>query len=260
MEPISRRDFTRSLASGAALAMLPSALLGVEAKGTATQSAPGARQSPQLEKGQLIVIDGDSTNNRRIEKRPDTWPFLRMMNWDRVWPDVMAEMLFCWRAELALSFFNAAYGGSTCRDLATRLDRNVLARKPQWVIATVAGNDARMGIPLEEYRQTMTTYAKRITEEAGGQVLFFGFSEHAPDYPNMKTLPARRAYYAVLSEIATNVKGVHFEDIGPRMAAKANCLREQYEGHTIYADGGHFNAIGHMIVAGEILRVFGVVN
>ena len=257
MTSIDRREFAKTLARGAALTALPATLLGVPT-GQETP-VPNALTAPQFEKGQKIIVDGDSTSNRRSVKSPDTWPFLRLMNWDKIWPDLMAELLFCWRAELALSFFNAASGGSTCRGLAERLETNVLARKPQWVIATVAGNDAHLAIPVEEYRSTMTTYAKRITEEAGAKVLFFGISEHGPDYPKEETLPARRAYYNVLAGIATEIKGVHYADIGPRMAAKARHLREQYEGHTIYGDAGHFNAVGHMIVAGEILRVFGVV-
>ena len=258
MTSIDRREFTKTLARGAALTALPGTLLA--ATGAQESQAAPAVASPKFEKGQLIICDGDSTSNRRSVKSPDTWPFLRLMNWDRVWPDVMAEMLFCWRAELALSFFNAASGGSTCKGLAERLDTNVLARKPKWVIASVAGNDAHLKIPVEEYRAIMTNYAKRITEEAGAQVLFFGISEQGPDYPKTDTLPARRAYYNALAGIASEIKGVHYADIGPRLAEKANHLREQYEGHTIYGDAGHFNAVGHMIVAGEILRVFGVVN
>jgi len=214
----------------------------------------------ELKKGQLIVFDGDSLTNRRSVGRPDTWPFLRLMNWDKPWPDLMAEMLFCWRPELSLSFFNAASGGSTCRGLAERLEANVLARKPNWVIASLAGNDARVGVPPVEFRETMAAYARRLTEEAGAEVLFVGFSEQGPDYPKADTLDARRAFYDILSGIAAQVGGVHYADIGPSLAAKAAALREQSEYHTIYADGGHFNAVGHLIVAGEILHLFGVVS
>jgi len=214
----------------------------------------------ELKKNQLVVFDGDSLTNRRSAAVPDTWPFLRLMNWDRIWPDRMAEMLFCWRPELNLSFFNGASGGSTCRGLVERLEANVLARKPGWVIASLAGNDVRVGVPADEFRQTMATYARRLTAEASAEVLFVGFSEHGGDYPKAETLEARRAFYGILDEIATETAGVHYADIGPALAAKANALRAQSEYHTLYADGGHFNAIGHLVVAGEILRLFGVVN
>lgn len=214
----------------------------------------------ELKKGQLILFDGDSLTNRRSAARPDTWPFLRLMGWDKPWPDIMAEMLFCWRPELNLSFFNAASGGATCRGLAERFEANVLARKPGWVIASLAGNDARVGVPAEEFRETMASYAGRLVEEAGAEVLFFGLSEQGPDYPKADTLAARRAYYGILGEIAAGIDGVHYADIGPALAAKAAALREQSAYHTLYADGGHFNAVGNLIVAGEILRVFGVVS
>jgi len=214
----------------------------------------------KLKKGQLILCDGDSLTNRRSVDCPDTWPFLRLMNWDKPWPDVMAELLFCWRPELKLSFFNAASGGSTCRGLAERLEANVLRRKPGWVIASLGGNDARVGVPHEEFRETMSVYARRLVEEAGAEVLFFGISEHGPDYPKAETLEARRAFHDVLSDIAAEIVGVHYADIGPSLAAKAAALREQSDFHTLYGDNGHFNAVGNLVVAGEILHLFGVVN
>ena len=216
----------------------------------------------QFQPNQMIVFDGDSLSNRRSAGNPDTWPFLRLMNWDKPWPDIMAEMLFCWCPELNLKFFNAASGGSTCRGMAERFEERVLARKPDWTIASVAGNDVRVGIPADEYRDVMTTYARRLTEEVGGQVLYFGLSECGPDYPERKvqSMDGRKTMYAVLEEIAAGMDGVHYVDIGPSVAAKAKVLKTQSELHTIYGDGGHFNAVGNMIVAGEILRVFGIIR
>jgi lysophospholipase L1-like esterase len=206
------------------------------------------------------VTDGDSLTNRRSAGRPDTWPFLRLMNWDKPWPDMMAEMLFCWRPELNLSFFNAASSGSTCRGMVERFESNVLAREPDWVIASVAGNDVRVGVPAEEFRSTMSAYADRLTDEAGARILFWGMSDCGPDYPKADTMEGRRAFYAILSEIAEGTDGVHYADIGPRVAEKARILKQQSECHTIYGDNGHFNAVGNLIIAGEILRLFGVVS
>ncbi|MEI6520623.1 MAG: SGNH/GDSL hydrolase family protein [bacterium] len=210
-------------------------------------------------KGDMIVFDGDSLTNRRSAGNPDTWPFLRLMNWDKPWTDTMSEMLFCWRPDLQLSFFNAASGGSTCHGMAERFDANVLARKPNWVIASVAGNDMRLGIPLEEYRAVMTNYAHQL-RAANCQVLFFAISECGPDYPNAEKFPGRRAYYNILHDIADNTEGVHYIDIGPNVAKKATLMKELHELHTIYSDGGHYNAVGNMIIAGEIMQAFGFVN
>lgn len=210
-------------------------------------------------KGDMIIFDGDSLTNRRSAGNPDTWPFLRLMNWDKPWTDSMSEMLFCWHPDLQLSFFNAASGGSTCKGMAERFDANVLSRKPNWVIASVAGNDMRLDIPLEEYREVMTTYAQRL-RETNCQVLYFAISECGPDYPNADKFPGRRAYYDILRDIADNTEGVHYIDIGPNVAKKAIQLKELHELHTIYSDGGHYNAVGNMIIAGEIMQVFGFVN
>jgi hypothetical protein len=212
-----------------------------------------------LRKNQLIICDGDSMTNRRSVGSPDTWPFLRLMNWDKPWPDYVAEILFCWRPELDLKFFNAASGGATCRTLAEKFEGSVLRRKPDWVICSVAGNDLRLRVPLAEYRERMTSYAGQLTG-AGCRVLFYGLSEHGPDYPKGGTMKGRRALYAVLKSIAGSLKGVHYVDLGSSVAAKAHALKKQHELHTIYGDAGHFNAVGNLILAGEILRVFGVVR
>lgn len=211
---------------------------------------------------QMIVFDGDSMINRRSAQNPDTWPFLRLMNWDKPWPDMLAEMLFCWRPDLNLKFFNAASGGSTCRGMAERFDERLLPRKPDWVIASVAGNDARVGVPAKEYREIMTTYATRVQQECHGQVLFFGLAEHGPDYPpdKVESMDKRREFYGILQSIAQSTEGVHYVDVGPGLASRARTLKEQHELHTIYSDAGHLNAVGQMIMAGEVLRIFGVVN
>ncbi len=215
-----------------------------------------------FERDQTIVFDGDSMTNRRSAGNPDTWPFLRLMNWDKPWPDMLAEMLFCWRPDLHLSFFNAASGGSTCRGMAERFDARVSPRKPAWVIASVAGNDARLGVPHDEYREILTAYARRVGDECAGQVLFFGLGDAGPDYPESKarSMGERRKYYATMERLATEMDHVHYVDIGPSVAAKARILRQQHELHTIYGDEGHLNAVGHLMVAGEMLRVFGIVN
>jgi lysophospholipase L1-like esterase len=213
----------------------------------------------KFEKDQTVIFDGDSLTNRRSAGNPDTWPFLRLMNWDKPWPDLVAEMLFCWRPELNLKFFNAASSGSTCRGAAERQEERVLKREPDWVILSLAGNDIRVGVPPEEFRSTMTEYARRVREEAGGRVLYFGLTEHGPGYPKTDTLEKRREYYGILREIAEGMDGVHYADIGPSLAVKARVLKEQCELHTVYGDGSHFNAVGQMIIAGEMLRLFGIV-
>lgn len=215
----------------------------------------------EFKPNQMVVFDGDSMTNRRSSGNPDTWPFLRLMNWDKPWPDMMAEMLFCWRPELNLTFFNAASGGSTCRGMAERFEERVKSRKPDWVIASVAGNDTRVGVPHDEYRQTMTTYVEDVLSW-GGNVLLFGLSQCGPDYPEekAKSMDGRREFYAILNDIAESHEGVHFRDVGPGVSSKAHTLHSQHEIHTIYGDGGHFNAVGQLIMAGEILGLFGVVR
>jgi lysophospholipase L1-like esterase len=210
---------------------------------------------------QTVVCDGDSLTQRGTPRRR-SWPFLRLMGWDKPWPDVMDELLFCWRPDLNLTFHNAAVGGSTCRGLLERCEQTVLPHKPGWCLVSLGGNDATHEIPPDEFGETMTRYATAVHDASGGQTLFFGLSEQGPDYPAFKRerLQQRRSYYARFAAIAEVYPFVHYVDFGPGLARKARLLQAQCELHSLYGDTGHFNALGHTVLAGEMLKAFGILR
>jgi hypothetical protein len=67
----------------------------------------------------------------------------------------------------------------------------------------------------------------------------------------------RLPYYRALREVARRNNGV-FLDVGPQLVAKAEALHRQHPLHTIYADGTHYNALGALILAGEVFRALRV--
>lgn len=211
---------------------------------------------------QMIVFDGDSLSSRRMAPNLDTWPFLQLMNWDVTWGRVLGQLLFCWRPELALRFRDAAIGGSTCRDMLARMDRTVLPHKPAWVIATVGGNDARIGIPINEFRNTLATYARRLRETSGGTLVFLGGLRPMPacSTERLAQQRVRLKYQTALRQLARTQPNVAYLDVGTGMARKAEVLYVQHPLHTVYSDGGHYNVLGATLIAGEILAGFGVVN
>lgn len=217
------------------------------------------KSSCLLRKKQLIVFDGDSLTNQRAGPCLDTWPLLHLMNWHESWADKLAQLLFCWRPDLDLQFHNAAVSGSTCRDLTARMEQFVVPLRPDWVFITLAGNDASQRIPLDEFRQQMGAYCRRIAETSGGRVLFVGgmrpAAGAAPD--RMADQPLRRLYYQALRAVARRHHGVYL-DVGARLASKAAALHRQNPLHTIYSDGSHYNALGALLLAGEVLRALRV--
>jgi lysophospholipase L1-like esterase len=207
---------------------------------------------------QTIVFDGDSLTSRRMGPNRESWPLLTLNNWERTWADDVSRLLFAFRPDLALKFHECAIGGSSCRELAERFDRFVLPYKPDWVMMTMGGNDATREIPLTEFRERMTNYCQRVERECGGRVVFVSGFRPGPDHPNPDQHRKRYPYTKVLASVAREA-GHHFLDIGPGFLRQAKLLYRQSTYHHFFSDGGHYNALGNLVLAGEVLRAFGVV-
>lgn len=210
--------------------------------------------------GQLIVFEGDSATSRRQGPTGSTWPYLRLMGWDRTWADHVEELLFCWCPELALRFANNARGGSTAVAVAERID-TVLALRPDWVIATTGGNDARRGVDPAVYRATWRSYAQRLQAECGTRVVLLGTWSFPADRPEKMQPEAIAPYWRTAADLAAELPCLDFFDLSAGITAKAEALRAQWAGHTVFSGpDGHYNEVGARIIAGEILRRFGVLR
>jgi lysophospholipase L1-like esterase len=207
----------------------------------------------------MIVFDGDSLTSRRRGGTMETWPYLRLMNWRRTYYEEVADWLFCIRPDLKLRFLNVGIGGSCCRNLPERLESRVLPARPDWVVMTIGGNDARREIPIREFRRTLTDYAGRVADTCGGKMAFVGGFRACPNLPEGLSgkYSRRAAYYRVQREIADKTGGLYV-DAGRGLQARARMLYRQSPIHTVYSDGGHFNTIGNRIIAAELLDAFGV--
>lgn len=209
---------------------------------------------------QTVVFDGDSLTSRRMGPNREGWPLLSLNNWERTWADDVSRLLFAFRPDLGLRFHECAIGGSSCRELAERFDRFVLPYRPDWVLMTLGGNDSARDIPLTEFRERMTTYCQRVERECGGRVVFVSGFRPCPGQPNPDVdYHAKRNRYAKALAAVARETGHHFLDIGPGFVRQAKILYRQSTFHTFYSDGGHFNALGNLVLAGEVLRAFGVV-
>ncbi len=215
---------------------------------------------PRFEKDDVIVFEGDSLTNRRQGPSLDTWPFLHLMNWQGTWADELMKMLFCWRPELNLAFHNAAVGGSNIKGVTERFEKFVLPHKPDWVIMTIGNNDPHQGIEVDEFRDLISAYTERVKKECGGCVCFLGGRKaEAGSELDPEREKKRASFHSVLREAADDTY-VFFVDVGEGLSRKAEQLYEQHRSHTVYSDGGHFNQVGSIIVAGEVLKAFGVMT
>lgn len=213
----------------------------------------------ELQKNDLIVFEGDSLTRREMGWSRDTWPFLRLMNWDNSWAEKLAEWLFCWRPDLCLSFKHAAVGGSNSRGIKERLP-GVLELKPNWVILTIGNNDPFQGVSLEEFEKNINEYVKQLNE-VDCKVLFLGGFRPMPglEEGNNDKYHIKKKYHQKLKEIA-DATGNYYLDIGQGLYRRAVTLYEQCDLHSVYGDGTHFNNVGNTIMAGLVLQAFGITN
>jgi len=202
-----------------------------------------------FKKNSRIVFEGDSLTSRRVPPSLDTWPFLRLMRWERTWADDFSEILFATRPDLRLTFHNSAVGGSTILDVLKRFDETVAPYKPHWVLMTIGNNDATCKIPLRTFREKVSDFVRRVRKLSNGRVIFLGG-------PFKSGSKKRLPYFRALREIAAKNNGLYI-DIGSPLLRKSRLLRLQSKAHTIDSDGGHLNNVGNLIVAAAVLSAIG---
>lgn len=212
-----------------------------------------------LQPGQTILFEGDSLTSRRVRPALDTWPFARLLNWDRTYADEVAGWLFCNRPDLNLQFRNNAVSGSNIRDLLGRFDAIVPVVKPAWIILTIGNNDPHQTISLEEFAAGFEQYCRRAREASGARAMFLGGRRPAPlNTPAAAEQFAKSVpYHDRARAILAAHEGV-FVDIGTPLTEKLGQLQRQHPLHTIYSDGSHLNAVGSLIVTTQVLAALGV--
>ncbi len=218
----------------------------------------------ELKKDQTIIIEGDSGTNLRTGPGYGTWPFMRMMGFDQNWADKFAELMFCWYPELNLKIRNLAVGGAKSSCLLDRFDSFVKPNNPDWVFFTIGGNDIAVGLTNEESQANMEKYIKKIQKECDANVVYITGLKPCPFATEklIESAQIRKERFDAISETVKKCGGFVI-DVGTGLQEKALELEKQWEGHTVYCSekrDSHFNAVGHMIIAGEVMKGLGYIK
>jgi len=211
--------------------------------------------------GSTILFEGDSLTAFRVPPCLDTWAWQRLSASHYGYPEKVGDWVFCQRPDLNLSCRIGAVGGSIMADVAQRCATVTEVVKPGIVVMTIGSNDAARAIPLPEFRKQVESYARRLHECCGGRILYLGNIVACPGATegSGEKRAAAKPYYDAVSEVVTAHQGLAV-DLGAVLLAKSTVLVRQYSGHTIYHDGGHFNAVGNEIIAGVVLRALGLMQ
>jgi acyl-CoA thioesterase-1 len=174
---------------------------------------------------------------------------------------VMAALIAARYPERAIRVVNAGIGGNKAPDMLDRLERDVLAQRPDWVTVSVGINDVwhglddpTRGVSLADYEPTVEQIVSRL-QEAGAQVALVTptvIGEETGGAPNQKLAE----YTAAMERIA--------QRRGPRIApTHSDFLLTLRTGQAadpqfrMTTDGVHLNAVGNARMALTILETLG---
>ncbi|HEX6607600.1 MAG TPA: GDSL-type esterase/lipase family protein [Chloroflexia bacterium] len=130
--------------------------------------------------------------------------------------DVLQQVLSHRRPDLDLRLLNAGIPGNTVRDLAARLDRDVLARRPDWVVICIGANDyfgaarGQGGVPLAEFEAVYRALVARL-QGAGIDPILMTIPVIGSDEED-SPIPDPRAYNATIKALAQSA-GLRLVDI-----------------------------------------------
>jgi len=149
--------------------------------------------------------------------------------------------------------------GHKSNQMLARLDADVLAAKPDWMLLSCGVNDVwhgENGVPLPEYKQNITAIIDQA-QAAGTKVIVLAATMIFEDAANDNNRKLDE-YNAFLKQIAAEKQCI-FVDLNTVMKQYiANAVANgRTAGTLLTIDGVHMNPLGNMMMATEILKNVG---
>ncbi len=159
----------------------------------------------------------------------------------------------------------AGVGGNKSDNMLKRVDKDVISKKPQWMVLSCGVNDVwhqskrpPAGIDLESYKKNITEIVEKA-QAADIKVIIMTatmITENAADGRNAKLAE----YNAFLREIAT-AKGCIFVDQHQAMQDAVTACRKRFpdqKKNFVTTDGVHMNPLGNKTMAVTLLKALGL--
>lgn len=150
----------------------------------------------------------------------------------------------------------AGVGGNTTRHMLARLEKDVIAKKPEWMTLNSGINDAGP-LSVEEFGANLTKIVDQASA-AGIKVILMtstvGAGENLEAPSSLKCLKFCEEFRKLTEErhlMLVDLNTVMAKDLTERKQDGVKGLKLTY-------DGTHLNGLGNQIVAAEILKTLGV--
>lgn len=133
----------------------------------------------------IIALGSSSTAGAGASNSSKSYPARLQTELNRLWPDQKVSVI------------NAGVNGQLASDMVARLDKDVVAKKPQLVIWQTGVNDAIRGVPIDAFRKTLATGIDRIQKARIDMVLID--QQYYPRFEKLKNGPL---YLTAIREVA----------------------------------------------------------
>ena len=152
----------------------------------------------------------------------------------------------------------AGISGHKSNQMLKRLDRDVLAKKPDWMTLSCGVNDVwhgKNGVQLKDYKVNITQIVDQA-QAAGIKVIILTSTMIREDAKNDQNQTLSK-YNAFLKTLA-NEKGCRFADLYSNMQSSLITGDDKPHGNQLTTDGVHMNTLGNITMATGVLRAFGM--
>ncbi|MDF2540639.1 MAG: hydrolase family protein [Herbinix sp.] len=150
---------------------------------------------------------------------------------------------------------NCGINGNSVVELCERFDRDVLSFRPDVVIITMGGNDAKKIVPADEFEEKLSYLCERVKSIGGIPVLQTLYSPVMHDYP--KDYNERFPCYMQLNKKVAEAQKIPLID-SYRIFGSYYCAEPEEYTKTIMTDDIHVNPIGNAVWGTFAAREFGL--
>lgn len=163
------------------------------------------------------------------------------------------------RSGIKASMVPAGISGHKSNQMLARVDKDVIGKKPQWMLLSCGVNDVwhgKRGVALPDYKKNITAIVDKA-QKAGIKVVIMTASMIREDAKNKQNTTLKE-YNDFLRTLAKEKKCL-LADINARMQKEVYSKElALIKGNKLTYDGVHMNGRGHMMMASVILETFGV--
>jgi len=204
---------------------------------------PASRQV-ELKKGDRIIFFGDSLTAFAIKDVhvPDGKGYV---------PFVRAAL-----KERQVEVDAVATGGHKVTDLLKRVDQDVIARKPAFVVIQIGVNDASAGVTPELFKSQLEELIGKL-QQAGARVIQCTCTCRIEGYNPENTMDKKLDALAEVARAIAREKQLPLVDLRKAFIDywKVNNPENKPKGFLTY-DGNHWTETGHQYVAEQMLKKF----